>query len=202
MCRDPTQLPAKRYHQFPCVAAAGKQWRATGRDCLWFPMSSSQSQLLLRVRHGVDQYFAAMPPRGCSVHADRRTFCWSTARCPLCCLTFEVTGRRRQDAKPGPVKMYRVPPAWAWGPAVGAPVDRGVRPRCIPGERLQVRNILGDGSYRVCLADTASAPKRSGFVFSVFRNWADATKLWHSVRSGNFVSVIVRSSSRPWATAL
>ena len=43
-------------------------------------------------------------------------------------LTFEVTGRRRQDAKPGPMKMYRVPPARAWWPAVGAPVDRGVRP--------------------------------------------------------------------------
>ena len=97
--------------------------------------------------------------------------------------------------------MYRVPPARAWWPAVGAPVDRGVRPRCVLGERLQVRDILGDGSYRVCLADTAGAPERSGFIFSMFRNCADATKLWHSVRTGNFVSVIVCSSSRPWATA-
>ena len=44
-------------------------------------------------------------------------------------LTFELSGRRRQDARPGPVKMYRVPPARAWWPAVGAPLERGVRPR-------------------------------------------------------------------------
>jgi hypothetical protein len=42
-------------------------------------------------------------------------------------LTFELSGRRRQDARPGPVKMYRVPPARAWWPAVGAPLERGVR---------------------------------------------------------------------------
>ena len=44
------------------------------------------------------------------------------------CLTFELSGRRRQDARPGPVKMYRVPPARAWWPAVGAPLEREVRP--------------------------------------------------------------------------
>ena len=43
-------------------------------------------------------------------------------------LTFEVRRDRRQDARPGPVKMYRVPPARAWWPAVGAPLERGVRP--------------------------------------------------------------------------
>jgi hypothetical protein len=43
-------------------------------------------------------------------------------------LTFELSGRQRQDARPGPVKMYRVPPARAWWPAVGAPLERGVRP--------------------------------------------------------------------------
>jgi hypothetical protein len=47
----------------------------------------------------------------------------------LCCLTFELSGRQRQDARPGPVKMYSVPPARAWWPAVGAPLERGVRPR-------------------------------------------------------------------------
>jgi len=44
-----------------------------------------------------------------------------------CGLTFELSGRRRQDARPGPVKMYRVPPDRAWWPAVGAPLERGVR---------------------------------------------------------------------------
>ena len=27
---------------------------------------------------------------------------------PVCCLTFELRRDRRQDARPGPVKMYRV----------------------------------------------------------------------------------------------
>jgi hypothetical protein len=44
-------------------------------------------------------------------------------------LTFQLSGKRRQGARPGPVKMYRVPPVRAWWPAVGAPVERGVRPR-------------------------------------------------------------------------
>ncbi len=48
--------------------------------------------------------------------------------CCSCCLTFELTGRRRWDARPGLAKMYRVPPDRAWWPAVGAPVERGVRP--------------------------------------------------------------------------
>ena len=42
-------------------------------------------------------------------------------------LTFELSGRRRQDARPGLAKMYRVPPDRAWRPAVGAPLERGVR---------------------------------------------------------------------------
>ena len=47
----------------------------------------------------------------------------------LRCLTFELSGRRRQDAKPGLAKMDRVPPDRAWWPAVGAPLERGVRRR-------------------------------------------------------------------------
>ena len=39
----------------------------------------------------------------------------------------ELTGRRRQDARPGPQTMYRVPAARAWWSAVGAPVERPVR---------------------------------------------------------------------------
>ena len=48
----------------------------------------------------------------------------------LRCLTFELSGRRRQDARPGLAKMYCVPPDRAWWPAVGAPLERGVRPQC------------------------------------------------------------------------
>lgn len=47
------------------------------------------------------------------------------------CLTFELSGRRRQGARPGLAKMYRVQPARAWRPAVGAPLERGVRQRHI-----------------------------------------------------------------------
>jgi hypothetical protein len=47
--------------------------------------------------------------------------------CFLSGLTFELRGRRRWDARPGLVKMYRVPPDRAWWPAVGAPFERGVR---------------------------------------------------------------------------
>ena len=44
-------------------------------------------------------------------------------------LTFELSGRQRQGARPGLAKMYRVPPDRAWWPAVGAPLERGVRQR-------------------------------------------------------------------------
>ena len=48
----------------------------------------------------------------------------------FCGLTFELSGRRRQDARPALQKMYTVPAARAWWPAVGAPLERGVRRRC------------------------------------------------------------------------
>ena len=45
----------------------------------------------------------------------------------LCCLTFELSGRQRQDARARAEKMYTVPQAGPWWPAVGAPLERGVR---------------------------------------------------------------------------
>lgn len=47
------------------------------------------------------------------------------------CPTIELSGHRRQAIRPGPVKMHRVPPALAWWPAVGAPLERGVRPHLV-----------------------------------------------------------------------
>lgn len=44
-------------------------------------------------------------------------------------LTFELSGHQRQHARSGPVKMYGVPLARSWWPAVGAPLARGVRHR-------------------------------------------------------------------------
>ena len=62
------------------------------------------------------------------------------ARWFWCCLTFELSGRRRQDARPGLAKMYTVLPARAWWPAVGAPLERGVRPHCVAHTRLCLRS--------------------------------------------------------------
>jgi hypothetical protein len=61
----------------------------------------------------------------------------------LCGLTFELSGRRRQDALARTEKMYRVPQAGPRWPAVGAPLERGVRPQC--------------GTHRVCLLPFAEA---------------------------------------------
>jgi hypothetical protein len=81
-------------------------------------------------------------PLGFAACDQRKLYCinrvpesWSTttssqAERELRGLTFELSGRQRQGARPGPVKMYRVPPARAWWPAVGAPLERGVRHRC------------------------------------------------------------------------
>ena len=44
----------------------------------------------------------------------------------LCGLTFELSGRQRQDARPGLAKMYRVPPDRAWWPAVEARLSAGL----------------------------------------------------------------------------
>jgi hypothetical protein len=55
-------------------------------------------------------------------------------------LTFEVSWRQRQDARPEPQKMYTVPVARAWWPAVGAQLDRGVR------RQLHVATLLETSS--------------------------------------------------------
>ncbi len=58
-------------------------------------------------------------------------------------LTFELSGRQRQDARPGLAKMYRVPPDRAWWPAVGAALERGVRPHWCPREAaLRARGAM------------------------------------------------------------
>ncbi len=44
-------------------------------------------------------------------------------------LTFELSGRRRQDARARAAMMHHVPQAGAWWPAVGAPLERVVRHR-------------------------------------------------------------------------
>ena len=63
------------------------------------------------------------------------------AACTQCILNWpnvELSGRRRQDARPGLATMYRVPPDRAWRLAVGAPLERRVRP------------VLRHGRYDCC----------------------------------------------------
>lgn len=64
----------------------------------------------------------------------------------LCGLTFELSGRQRQDARPGLAKMYRVPPDRAWWRAVGAPLERGVRRRL--GRCLRVVGLVRQNDLR------------------------------------------------------
>ena len=74
----------------------------------------------------------------------------------LCGLTFELSGRQRQDARPGLAKMYRVPPARAWWPAVGAPLERGVR----PSRREARRGWSVDGAFSQAWLTPAHASAR------------------------------------------
>lgn len=46
-----------------------------------------------------------------------------------CSLTFDLSGRRRQDAGVRLAKMYRVPPARTWWPDDGAPLEREAKTR-------------------------------------------------------------------------
>ncbi len=58
-------------------------------------------------------------------------------RCVFGCLTFELSGRRRQDARARAEKMCVVPQTGPWWPAVGAPLERLVRPHCWMTGRCQ-----------------------------------------------------------------
>ncbi len=53
----------------------------------------------------------------------------TVAACLNMTANVELSGHRRQGARPGLPKMYRVPPDRAWWPVVGAPLERRVRPR-------------------------------------------------------------------------
>jgi hypothetical protein len=57
----------------------------------------------------------------------RRTCCGGAAQRILCGLTFELSGRQRWDARPAKW-MIACAASRAWWPAVGAPLERGVRP--------------------------------------------------------------------------
>jgi hypothetical protein len=71
-----------------------------------------------------------LPRRRSSIHADRRTFCWRTARRLWCCLTFELRRPARRGAL-GPRRTME-PATALCGPGAprlaGSPLERGVRP--------------------------------------------------------------------------
>ena len=48
------------------------------RSAMLHPVAASGGVLALR--HGVEWVPAALPLRGCSIHVDRRTSCWSSTR--------------------------------------------------------------------------------------------------------------------------
>ena len=65
--------------------------------------------------------------------------------------TFELSGRRWQDASARMAKMYRVPPAGRWWPAVGAPLERGVRPHRATNSMIQlVSHVLPPSPENAC----------------------------------------------------
>ena len=80
------------------------------------------------------------PVSRCRVHdfrksgllARQRSMAWLFREAGIAQVEFvqpnvELSGRQRQDARPGLAKMYRVPPDRAWWHAVGAPLERRVR---------------------------------------------------------------------------
>ena len=73
------------------------------------------------------------------------------------CLTFELRRDQRQDARPGLVKMYRVPPARAWWPAVGPRLERGVRQHCAGATDLPCMPIIWPLHRRIDLSPRGTA---------------------------------------------
>ena len=79
----------------------------------------------LRVRMRVLRHFACRPDAGRAFRHVCSLLC-AARRTALCRLTFELTGSQRQDARPDE-RMICPATRRAWWPAVGAPVERGVR---------------------------------------------------------------------------
>jgi len=57
--------------------------------------------------------------------------------CGVCWLTFELSGRQRQDDRARAVKMHRVQQTGHWRPADGAPLERGVMHQPTPRRKVK-----------------------------------------------------------------
>ena len=107
-----------------------------------------------------------------------------------CCLTFELSGRRRQDASARTVKIYRVPPAGRWWPAVGAPLERGVRQRSCRGARLKRADAAlwqGTGTRQNCRYSLGFFLCCQRAAHTVQRQLAESHTCWpiHRARSAH-----------------
>ena len=106
-----------------------------------YPKTKRCGMAKLACRHTSDR--SSAPRRSnrglCLANAKPRSCILDKRRSRLRGLTFELSGRRRQDARPGLAKMYRVPPDRAWWPAVDAPLERGVRRHCTALSQLGLR---------------------------------------------------------------
>jgi len=96
-------------------------------------------------------------------------------------LTFEVRREQRRDARPGPQKMYTVPVARAWWPAVGPRLDRRVRPR----PACKSLDLRGPRSFWC----SAMAPRRCALATM-------ATMAWRAFEPPRPLTVRRRTSGR------
>jgi hypothetical protein len=76
----------------------------------------------------------------------------------MCRLTFELSGRRRQDDRARPVRMLRVQQAGHWRPAVGAPLERGVMHQPTSSRKVFFPGLARRTDLRqTCCAATSTA---------------------------------------------
>lgn len=92
---------------------------------------------------------------------------WEVLRCLPRGLTGELNGRQRQDAKPGPVKMYRVPPPGLGGLPLVLKLSEGLgRARCETG-------LKSTTDFRPVVVDDAEA------------NGSPLATVWHDALVAN-----------------
>ena len=59
-----------------------------------------------------------------------------------------LAGRRPEDVRPEPTRMYRVLAAWVWWPFVGNPVGRRVWRQCIDGILRALNEVVVNPEYQ------------------------------------------------------
>ena len=98
----------------------------------------------------------------CLADAEPRSCILDQRRSCLRGLTFELSRHQRCDARARVAKMYSVPPAGPAWHAVGARLERGVRPRLLETHMrlIQVPHRRG-GRLRLCCASRAGGKSRT-----------------------------------------